>query len=92
MIDQPDLPGVQWRRVIVDLEERGWSHGGIACTLGVSRTAILSWKNSSVEPLHQKGERLILLWCALMAAKREDVPRAQRQLDRAAQLGASRAA
>lgn len=68
------FPGIAWRRIVVDLEQRGYTHASIGAVIGVSRTAVISWKNSYIEPSHKKGERLISLWCAVTGQKREIVP------------------
>lgn len=69
------FPGIAWRRIVVDLEQRGYTHASIGSVIGVSRAAVESWKNRYIEPSHQKGERIISLWCAVTGLKREDMPR-----------------
>lgn len=68
------FPGIAWRSLVMDLEQRGYTHASIGAVIGVSRAAVESWKNRYIEPSHQKGERLISLWCAVTGLKRDDVP------------------
>lgn len=77
---------IDWRRIVLDLEQRGYSHPGIAASIKVSKAAIESWKNRHIEPSHGKGERLISLWCAVNGAKREDLPRRDTEALSAAQF------
>lgn len=73
--DLSTAPGVSWWHVIVALEHRGYSPSSIAAAIGVSRGAVDSWKNRFIEPSYESGERLVTLWSAVHAVKRDEVPR-----------------
>lgn len=68
-------PGVSWWHVIVELERGGYTHAATGAAVGVSRTAVESWKNRNVEPGHDYGERLVSLWRVVTGRARDDLPR-----------------
>lgn len=68
-------PGVNWWAVIVDLERGGYTHSATGAAVGVSRTAVESWKNRNAEPGHEYGERLVALWRVVTGLPRDDLPR-----------------
>ncbi len=76
MTEHAALPGILWWRVIVDLEQSGYSHAAIGAAIDAGRATVERWKNGyGIEPRHEDGERLISLWCAVMALRRDELPR-----------------
>lgn len=71
----PNIPGVSWWHVIVDLEKRGYTHAAIGAAIGSARSTVETWKNRDIEPSHDYGERLISLWGLVTGRPREDLPR-----------------
>lgn len=64
---------IDWFRLIVTLRGCGMSEREIARRLGVDHSNVVRWKQG-VEPVHEKGERLIRLYCSQLALTRDDVP------------------
>lgn len=80
MTEHAAIAGILWWRAIVDLEQRGYSHAAIGAAIDVGRATVERWKNGFVEPRHEDGERLISLWCAVMAVTRDHLPRKTEQV------------
>lgn len=72
----PNVPRIDWFRVLMDLKSAGLSLNTIASFVQVSKTSVIGWKNHDAEPGHMHGERLLLLWCRSTGNVRENIPRA----------------
>lgn len=70
----PDVPGVSWWHLIVEMERRGYTHAAVGAAIGMSRSGVESWKNRNIEPSHEVGERMIALWRVVTGKSRDDVP------------------
>lgn len=70
----PDTPGVSWWHVIVQVEQRGYTHAAVGAAIGMSRSGVEAWKNRNIEPSHETGERMIALWRVVTGCSREDLP------------------
>ena len=70
-------PRVDWFRVLMDLKRAGLSLGCTADFVETSKSAVIGWKNDDVEPGHQTGERLIVLWERATGLTRLDLPRVE---------------
>lgn len=66
---------IDWFRVLADLKRAGLSLETIAGKVGVSKSAVVGWKNLFAEPKHGDGERLIWLWMAYTDRLRAELPR-----------------
>jgi len=53
---------IDWFRVIVDLEGKGYRPNQIAAAIGWPRGTVVGWRNYDAEPQHAGGEALIALW------------------------------
>lgn len=60
--------------VIADLVRGGFSLSAIQARTGVPESTIRGWRNIGAEPMHEAGERLILLWCNATAKDRSNLP------------------
>lgn len=58
---------VDWWSVVCDLERRGLRHAAIARRVGVSRQAVVAWKNEGKEPGYHAGCRLVDLWMSTVS-------------------------
>lgn len=65
---------IDWFRVLMDLKRAGLSLEAIAAKVGVSKSAVIGWKNLFAEPKHGDGERLIWLWMAHTDHLRTELP------------------
>lgn len=52
-----------WFRVLTDLKDRGWSLDAIAVATGIPKATLDAYRNRGVQPPHDRGERVLLLWC-----------------------------
>lgn len=68
---------IDWFRVLMDLKQAGLSLHAIAALVGVSKTAVIGWKNHDAEPGHTHGERVLMLWERATGKGRADAPRAR---------------
>lgn len=69
---------VDWFRVIVELEAKGYRPNQIAAAIGWPRGTVVGWRNSNAEPSHAAGEGLVNLWIqvvgpTLPAAMQQDL-------------------
>ncbi len=53
---------IDWFRVIVELEGKGYKPNQIAACIGYPRGTLLGWRNYEAEPGHTAGEALVSLW------------------------------
>lgn len=65
---------VDWFRVLIDLEQRGFHPQVVSDAINVARSTILGWRNSHAEPGHTDGERIIDLWCRVTGRARINLP------------------
>lgn len=65
---------VDWFRVIVDLERKGYGPTIIALSIDAPKTTILGWKQGS-RPRFEEGDSLIDLWCRVVGKNRSDLPK-----------------
>jgi hypothetical protein len=65
---------VDWFRVLVELEGKGYRLNQIAAATDVPRRTLLDWRNMGTEPSHAGGERLIDLWSQVMGEPRDALP------------------
>lgn len=68
---------IDWFRIVVDLERKGYSHIAIAAAIDVSKSTMQGWKQGAT-PRWEEGERLIELWVAVTTNGRETVHRVKR--------------
>jgi len=71
---------VDWPQVIADLVRGGFTIPSIAARIGVPPSTIKGWRNNGVEPHHESGERLVLLWCNAMQQDRNTIPSKHRRI------------
>lgn len=64
---------IDWFRVIVDLDKRGYGATIVALSIDVPKTTLLGWKQGS-RPRYEEGDRLLGLWCRVTEKPREAVP------------------
>ena len=79
-------PRIDWFRVFVDLDRRGYTLGIVGATLAIPYGKLHYWRAGS-EPRHQEGEAIVSLWARVMQRPECDAPR---RLDRES-MSASRA-
>ncbi|HEU6456444.1 MAG TPA: hypothetical protein VN201_13375 [Roseateles sp.] len=74
--------GVDWVRVIANLQAQGLSRGAIAERCFVAKGSIDAYASEDMRqrPEHSTGERLIALWCEVLSYSRADVPMYRRGL------------
>lgn len=53
---------IDWFRVIVELEGKGYRPNQIAAAIGWPRGTVVGWRNYDAEPSHTAGEALVTLW------------------------------
>lgn len=84
--------GVDWVRVIANLQATGMSLQGIADAALVSKSQVIAYGSEEMRqrPEHSTGERLIALWCQRLAYKREALPMYRRGMSVSEILKASR--
>lgn len=67
---------VDWFRIIVDLERRGYTHTTLAKQLHpIHRATVGKWRCRTSEPAHANGEALIALWMVVTGSERTALPR-----------------
>lgn len=76
MSEIEEIVRVSWWHVIVQMENRGYTHSQIAAAIGRPRTTVLNWKNCDTEPAHIDGERLCALWRVVTGRPASELPRA----------------
>ncbi|HLO63290.1 MAG TPA: hypothetical protein VK165_10050 [Azonexus sp.] len=64
---------VDWFRIIIDLERNGYRCEYIAAAVGAGKSTVRGWKQGS-RPAYDEGDRMVMLWCIVMAKERIDVP------------------
>lgn len=84
--------GVDWVRVIANLQAQGMSLQGIADAAMVSKSQVIAYGSEDMRqrPEHSAGERLIALWCQVLGYRRDDLPMHRRGLSVSEVLKASR--
>lgn len=84
--------GVDWVRVISNLQAQGFSLQGIADAALVSKSQVIAYGSEEMRqrPEHSTGERLIALWCQVLGYRRDDLPMHRRGLSVSEILKASR--
>jgi len=66
---------VDWFRVVAELQGKGYNIENIAAAIGVAKSTLMGWRNFPYhEPRHADGERLVQLWCRVLAQPREALP------------------
>lgn len=69
-----EMPGgVDWCRVIDDLQKTSMNTRQIASKVFVSHATILAWKKGT-QPRHSDGERLLALWWQVTDKTRGNLP------------------
>jgi len=56
------MVGVDWFRVITDLQRHGVYADSIAKQIGVAKSTVQNWKIIETEPRHRDGEALLRIW------------------------------
>lgn len=64
---------VNWFRVLVDLERKGYGATATATAISVPKATLLGWKGGS-RPGYEEGDRLLMLWGMVTGNSREMVP------------------
>ncbi len=64
---------VNWFRVLVDLERKGYGATATATAISVPKTTLLGWKQGS-RPKFEEGNLLIDLWARVLEKGRDQVP------------------
>lgn len=84
--------GVDWVRVIANLQASGLSLQGIADAALVSKSGVIAYGSEEMRqrPEHSTGERLIALWCQRLGYERGDLPMWRRGLSVSEILKASK--
>lgn len=74
--------GVDWVRVIANLQTAGLSLQGIADAATCSKSQVIAYGSEEMRqrPEHSTGERLIALWCQRLGYEREALPMHRRGL------------
>ena len=67
---------VDWFRVIVELEGKGYRPAQIGAAIGWPRGTIVGWRKNDAEPSHAGGEALVNLWVQVVGPT---LPENQRQ-------------
>lgn len=67
---------MDWFRVIVALEAKGYKPNAIAAAIGWPRGTVVGWRNYDAEPSHAGGEALVNLWVQVVGPT---LPENQRQ-------------
>lgn len=66
---------VDWFRIVVDLERRGYGSKRISAEIEVPRSTIVGWKLENARPKFEEGLRLALLWAEVTGRSAEQAPR-----------------
>lgn len=84
--------GVDWVRVIANLQATGMSLQAIADAALVSKSQVIAYGSEEMRqrPEHSTGERLIALWCERLSYERSALPMWRRGLSVSEILKASR--
>lgn len=84
--------GVDWVRVIANLQTAGMSLQAIADAALVSKSGVIAYGSEEMRqrPEHSTGERLIALWCERLGYTRDALPMYRRGLSVSEILKASR--
>lgn len=84
--------GVDWVRVIANLQATGLSLQGIADAALVSKSQVIAYGSEEMRqrPEHSTGERLIALWCQRLSYDRGALPMYRRGMSVSEILKASR--
>jgi lambda repressor-like predicted transcriptional regulator len=67
---------LDWFRILTDLKDRGWSLDAIAVATGIPKATLDAYRNRGVQPPHDRGERILLLWCGATGKLRGEAPSA----------------
>lgn len=67
---------IDWFRVIVDLERKGWTPRRISDhpEVDIPRSTLVGWKLGNGRPKFEEGLRVILLWSEVCEKTAGDVP------------------
>jgi ribosome-binding protein aMBF1 (putative translation factor) len=68
-------PLVDFEKVLLDLQRRGWSYRAIATEIGVSETTAKNYVYHGARPAYDVGESLVKLWMVTTLSTREQLPR-----------------
>jgi hypothetical protein len=84
--------GVDWVRVIANLQATGLSRAGIAERCFVAKGSIDAYGSEDMRqrPEHSTGERLIALWCETLGYERDALPMHRRGISVSEMLRSSR--
>lgn len=84
--------GVDWVRVIANLQASGMSLQAIADAAMVSKPSVIAYGSEDMRqrPEHSTGERLIAIWCEKLGYKRDALPMWRRGMSVSEILKASR--
>lgn len=84
--------GVDWVRVIANLQASGLSLQGIADAASASKSQVIAYGSDEMrqQPSHSTGERLIEVWCQTLGYKRDALPMYRRGMSVSEILKASR--
>ncbi|MES2241882.1 MAG: hypothetical protein V4639_03325 [Pseudomonadota bacterium] len=95
MSEKPGRIRIDWFRVIVELEGKGYRPARIAATIGWPRGTVVGWRNYDAEPSHAGGEALVNLWIQVvgptLTTEQQQHPRAALPLNVEDLLSAARA-
>lgn len=67
---------VDWFRLLTDLKDRGWSLDAIAVATGIPKATLDAYRNRGVQPRHDVGQRILLLWCGATGRMPSEAPAA----------------
>lgn len=84
--------GVDWVRVVANLQTAGLSLQGIADAALVSKSQVIAYGSDEMRqrPEHSTGERLIAVWCEKLGYARDALPMHRRGLSVSELLRSSR--
>lgn len=84
--------GVDWVRVISNLQAAGLSRSAIADSCFVAKGSIDAYASEDMRqrPEHSTGERLIALWCERLSYTRDDLPMYRRGISVSEMLRSSK--